>query len=191
MAGETLRTASELLAAYADNVSGLITALTGRDFVVSVTPAVGFVEDDPATVPYVIPMTDGVAVPFIPTLTTPLFVGNFYKLDPSGIVPAYADFGVSVPPGTQRMNSASVLLNCQKLGGGTADYLFQGTEGGALTGEPVTRTIGITPATQVFSGTRLYDVSIGGVLDFNITPLGHSDDLQINDVRISVEGVML
>jgi hypothetical protein len=192
VAGETLREANELLANFPDNTSGLIEAVHSRDFVVSATPAVGFLEDDPAQVPYTIPMADGVPVDLLSTLVAPLFVGNFWKLDGNNaFVPSYTDLGVTVPPGLDRLVKGSVFLNCQKLGGGTALYTLQGTEDGVLTGEPVTREIGTTPELQVFSGTRLYLVDLAGAISIVITPVGHSDDLQINDLRVSVESVML
>ena len=79
MAGETLKIASQLLADFPDNTAGLIDAVQSRNFVVSVAVGVGFVEDDPAQVPYTIPMTDGVPVPFMPTLTNVGFFGNFWN----------------------------------------------------------------------------------------------------------------
>lgn len=193
MAGETLKDATGLLAAFPNNLAGLISANDSRDFIVSVTAGIGFLEDDPADVPYTIPMSDGVPVDFLATYPgTPLFAGNFWKLNGNNqLVPSYTDFGVNVPAGTIRLNSGSVLINLQKVGGGTADYEFQGLEGGQLTGEPVVRTIGASAELQVFSGVRLYDVSLAGAIDFRITPLGHSDDLQISDFRVSISGSML
>lgn len=191
MAGETLLTASELLDGFPDNASGLISAVDSRNFVVSATPAVGFVEDDPVSVPYVMPMTDGVPVDFMQAMPAQLFAGNFWKLVNQQLVPSYVDFGVTVPPGTQRLNDGSVLLNVQKLGGGSATYQFQGTEGGQFTGEPIERTIANVPTFLAFQGVRLYDVSLAQPVSFQVTPVGTSDDLQVNDVRISMTGVML
>lgn len=193
MAGETLREATDLLGLYADNISGDISAVDGRDLIVSMVLSIGFVEDDPLDVPYVLPMTDAVPVPFLANYPgAALFAGNFWKLDGNGqIVPSYTDVGVTVPPGLERLNDGSVILNVQKIGGGTADYEFQGTEGGVFTGDPLVRTISATETILVFSGTRLYDVSVGGPIDFNITPLGHSDDLQVNDFRVALTGAML
>jgi hypothetical protein len=193
MAGETLRTASELLGQFPDNTSGLIEAVDSRDFIVSATVGVGFLEDDPAQVPYTIPLVDGVPVDFLGTLVAPLFAGNFWKLDGNNrFIPSYLDFGITVPPGTQRLVDGSVILNVQKDGNATpVTYQFQGTEGGVLTGEPVTREISNVPQTIVTGGTRLYDINVGGAISFNVQPVGHSEDLIVNDVRVAVTGVML
>jgi len=192
MAGETLKTASELLDSFPDNVVGLIDAVDDRSFVVSVAVAVGFVEDDPLTVPYTIPMTNGVPVDFMSTLTTPGFFGNFWKLDGNNaFVPSYSDFGITVPAGSFRLLSGTVLLNCEKVGGGTGVFEFQGTANGLFIGDPVQRELTSTAETLIFSGTRLVDVSLAEAQSFDITPVGHSDDLQINDVRVVLEGTML
>lgn len=192
MAGETLREAAGLLGLFPDNVSGEIDAVDSRDFIVSSVVAVGFIEEDPLTVPYTIPMTDGVPVDFLSTLTTPLFAGNFWKLDGNNaFIPSYTDFGVTVPPGLQRLVSGDVIMQLQKVGGGTGVYEFQGTEGGVFTGEPVQRTISAVAEVFVFSGTRLYDVSVAGPISLSITPVGTSDDLQVNQTRVSLQGVML
>jgi hypothetical protein len=192
MAGETLREAADLLGLFPDNTGGLIDAVDSRDFIVSAVVSVGFLEDDPAQTPYTIPLTDGVPQDFLSTLVAPLFLGNFWKLDGNNaFIPSYTDFGVTVPPALQRLVTGTVLLNVQKIGGGTADYVFQGTEAGVLTGDPITRTIGTTPQGISLGGTRLYDISLGGAISFDVTPVGHSDDLQVNDVRIAVEGIML
>jgi hypothetical protein len=192
MAGETLKTAAELLRDFPDNQAGLIEPVHVRSVIVSVSAAVGFVEDDPLSVPYTIPMTDGVPVDFMSTLVGPLFAGNYWKLDANNaLIPSYTDFGITVPAGTQRLNTGSVILALEKVGGGTGSYQFQGTEGGQLTGEPFVREISAVPSVIVFSGSRLYDVSLGNPISFNITPIGTSDDLQINDVRVTLEAAML
>jgi hypothetical protein len=193
MAGEELKDVSELLAAFPDNTAGLIEAVDSRDFIVSMTTGVAFAEDLPADVPYVMPMTAGVPVPFLSAYpAVPGFEGVFWKLDGNNeFVPAYTDVGIFVPAGTLRLNEGTVVLNCQKLGGGTADFTFQGTVGGVFVGEPLTRTIGTVPQVLVFQSVSRYDVSVADPLDFSITPVGHSDDLQINDFRVSLVSVML
>jgi len=191
VAGETLRDGSGLLANFPDNTAGLIDAVNSRDFVVSVAPGVGFVEDDPATVPYTIPMTDGVPVDFMASLTTPLFVGNFWKLDGNNaFVPSYTDIGVIVPAGLFRLLEGSVILNVEKVGA-TQTYQFQGTEGGVFTGDPLLRDIGSNPEVVVFNGVRTYEVQPANPISFTITPVGHSQDLIVNDVRVSLVGSMI
>ncbi len=193
MAGETLKIASQLLADFPDNTAGLIDAVQSRNFLISVAVAVGFVEDDQAQVPYIIPMTDGVPVPFMPTLVAPLFFGNFWKLDGNNeYLPSYVDQGVTVPAGSFRLINGSVLLNVQKVGNATpVSYEFQGTGGGSFVGDPVSRDINSTARTESFSGSRIEDVSIMPAQGLSITPIGHSEDLQINDVRVVLQGIML
>lgn len=193
MAGETLKNVSDLLADYADNQAGLIGAIEGRDFIVSSTVSVGFVEDDPAQVPFTIPMSDGVPVDFMSELIAPGFFGNFWKLDGNNaIVESYTDLGVNIPAATFRLVGGSILLDCQKDGNATeVTYEFQGTEGGVFTGSPITRDISNESFLVATGGDRILDMSIAGPLSFSITPIGHSSDLQVNDVRVSVQGVML
>ena len=193
MAGETLRTGTELLASFPDNQAGLIDAVQARDFVISAVNGLVFIEDDPLDVPYTLPMTDGVPVDFLASYPgAPLESSNFYTLDGNNqIIPNYVGLGINVPAGIIRVHAGSVILSCQKTGGGTADYQFQGTQGGTFTGEPLLRTIGTTATTLVFSGDRLYDVSLAQPVDFAITPIGHSDDLIINDFRIKMESVLI
>ena len=193
MAGETLLTASQLLASFPDNQAGLIDAVQARDLVVSQAVGVMFVEDDPADVPYTLQMIDGVPVPFLLNYPgTPVEASNFYTLDGNGqIIPDYVGIGVNVPAGVTRLHEGSVIINLQKAGGGTAVYQFQGTQGGTFVGDPLTREIGTTEQVVVFSGTRLYDVSLAEPVDFSITPLGHSDDLIINDFRINLNSVLI
>ena len=192
MAGETLRTATELLAEFPDNTAGLIDALQSRNFVVSVAVAVAFLEDDPAQVPYVIPMTDGVPVDFLATLVAPPFIGNFWDIDGNNaFVEGYTSLGVIVPAGSTRLVDGSVILNVQKAGGGQGDFEFQGTEGGVFTGSPVLRSIGAVAETIVMGGSRIVDVSLGAPISFSVTPIGHSDDLTVNDVRVTLEGIMI
>lgn len=190
MAGETLRDAAGLLAIFPDNTSGLIQAVHSRDFIVSGVNGIGFMEDDPADTPVTVPMVDGVPTDLLSQFTAPQFVGNFWQLDGNNaFIPDYP--GVTIPPGTQRLVGGTLLIIVQKAGGGTADYEFQGTEGGITTGNPQVRTIGATESIEVFSGTRLYDVSIGGPISVDITPLGTSDDLIVSDLRVNLESGMI
>lgn len=193
MAGEVLKTASELLADFPDNSAGLIEAVNSRNFVASVVTAVGFAEDNPGDLPVLLPMTDGVPVDVLAAVPTPAFAGNFWKLDGNNaFVPSYVDFGIFVPPLTQRLTSGSVIIEVNKPSGGDSVYRFQGTEGGVFTGNPIDRTVtGNTPTLLVFSGTRLYDVEVGGAISFSITPIGHSLDLEVLDYRVTLEGILL
>ena len=189
MAGETLRTAIELLGEFPDNTSGLIDAVNSRDFIVSVAPGVAFMEDDPADTPIVIPITDGVPTDILAQLTAPQFIANFWQLDGSnGFIPDYS--GVVIPPATIRLLTGSMIIEVEKVGGGTADYTFQGTQGGVITGNPILRSIS-TITTLVFSGVRLYDVSIGGAISVQVEGTGTSDDLTLSDLRVSIESVLI
>lgn len=193
MAGETLKTGSELLDSFPNNQAGLIDAVQARDFVVSAVGGVMFLEEAPLDVPYTLPMTDGVPVSFLSSYPgVPEQASNFYTLDGNGqIIPNYVGLGVNVPAGTIRLHNGSVIISCQKVGGGTAVYQFEGTQGGTFIGDPQVRTIGTVASVEVFSGARLYDVSLAQPVDLAITPVGHSDDLIINAFRISLESVLI
>lgn len=191
MAGETLRTGAELLAGFPDNTTGLIEAVNSRDFVLSGVAAVGFMEDDGVTgLPFTIPITDGVPTDILSLIPAVDFVGNFWQLDgQQHFIPDYS--GVTIPPGLSRLLQGDVLINVQKTGGGTADYIFSGTEGGVLTGTPVTRTIGITPTLLAFTGDRIYDVSVGGAISLDVEGSGTNDDLEVLDIRVSLTSTLI
>jgi len=193
VAGEILKDAVSVLADLPDNSSGLITPQVHRSEVVSVINALGFLEDDPAQSPQTIPMTDGVPVDLLAALAgTPAFVGNFWTTTPgNAFVPNYVPQGVTVEPGTIRLVSGSVVLSLAKAGGGTATYSFVGTEDGVLTGNPVERVISTVQATEVFGGDRLYDVYTAGAISLNVTPVGHSDDLILHDLRVKLIGTLV
>lgn len=192
MAGETLRTAAELLDLFPDNVSGLIQAVDDRDFIVSVTTAVGFVEEDPTGLPFNIPIVNGVPVSILPLLTIPTFHGNFWKLDGNNeLIPSYTDFGITVPPGDIRLVNGTVILYVQKAGGGTDSYTFQGTAGGIGVGYPQTVVLGTVPTVVILNGTRPYDVSLGEPIGVEVTGEGTSDDLSCSGIRVIVESMML
>ena len=194
MAGETLKTAQGLLDDFPDNSAGLIEAVHVRNFLVGAVTAVGFSEGDPATLPLTIPLTDGVPVDVLSALPAPDFAGNFWTLDGNQqFVPDYVPRGITVPTGLQRLLKGQVLLLCEKLGNATpVPYVFQGTEGGVLTGNPITQEIaGGAEQLVVMSGTRLYDVAVGGPISFNVTASGHSDDLIVYAFRVSVESELV
>lgn len=293
MAGETLRTASQLLVEFPDNTAGLIDAVNSRNFIVSATVAVAFLEDAVVDTPYTMPMADGVPTPFLPTYpAVPDFVGNFWKLDGNNqILPSYTDQGVTVPAGVFRLVSGGVILEARSVtpaiepltalwnytidvagnpGNGeifhndpaimrvnkqdalgtdhdaylialplgsvintagqlwTVDgstdagnwmdydvspavnlpndvrdvtftppgsgdlYEFQGTSGGQLTGNPIQFNVPFSePKILVMGGDRLYEVALAEEIDFNITPIGHDNDLIIEDFRITLQGIMI
>lgn len=193
MAGEVLKDAGGILADLPDNSSGLIVPQVHRSEVVSVVNAVGFLEDDPATVPVTLPMTDGVPTDVLSQLVAPLFVGQFWELQPvtNAFVPSYGNAGVTVEPDTIRLLQGTIGIRLNKVGGGTATYEFEGTQGGTFTGNPVQRTIGITPEVFWLSGDRLYDVYAGDPVSFSITPIGTSDDLVLTDLRVKLIGSLI
>lgn len=190
MAGESLKTAAQLLAAFPDNQAGLIESVDDRDFIISSSLAVGFIE--PIDVPLVLPMTDGVPVDLLSSFTQPGFNGNFWALDGNNhFVPDYANQGINVPAGVTRLLDSSWVMVLSKAGGGTATYTFQLTANAVPVGASTDRVITTTPTAYVFGSVGLYDVAGGAALSAIVTPVGNSDDLTITDMRSAVTTVMI
>lgn len=196
MAGESLRTASGLLANLPDNTSGLIQAVNTRDVVVSVVDGVGYWDDaDDPGLPVTIPNAGlGVGVDILSALPGPpatAFAGNYYKLDGNNhFVPSYTDQGILVPAGTQRIVESLVTLRLSKPGGGTNLFTLQGTRAGVpyIPGRTVSLTS--TPETFTFSGSRLVDVSLAEALSIDFVPDDGPADLVVHEWTITLKMVL-
>jgi len=192
VAGEELLTQEQLLASFPDNADGLIEAVDSRSFVVSASMSVGFLEDNPVDTPVTIPQTSGLAQDIPVELTNPLFVGHYWALDSNNhFVPDYVSQGISVPAGLDRIVHGTVVMEIASVSTPEQSYTFQGTEGGIFIGSPVTRDIGGTPTVLSFVGVSLYDTQVGPPLSITVTPVGHSFDLILSDLRMSVQGGMI
>lgn len=192
MAGETLLTLSEIIASFPDNTANLITPLQSRDLAISQAVAVGFFEQAAADEPLLMPMADGVPFDMLAAFTLPDFVGNFWKLDGNNaFIPSYTDDGITVNPPTNRLVQGSVVMVATKVGGGTGDYIFEGTENGIGTGSPRTVTLDANPSLLVFGGDRLYDINLANPIGLDVTPSGTSDDITIQNFRVTLTGTLV
>ena len=190
MAGETLKTAAELLADFPDNTAGLIEAIDARNFVVGATPGVGALEDDPLQTPFTIPLVAGVPVSVPAQLVLPLFIGNYWALDGNNaMIPSYDAAGIFVPPAHVRLVQGLITLRAAKTTGGTEQYLIAGTQGIA-TGDEFAVELTNSPRTFTMSAARVYDVSAGAPVSFTVESVGGSS-IDIYHVRFAVESVLL
>lgn len=189
MAGEQLRTAQELLDSFPDNTGGLIEAVDSRDFVVSITPGIGAMEEDPAQTPYVIPLVAGVPVSVPGTLIAPQFAGNYWALDGNNaMVPDYG--AINVPPAHLRLVTGLITMKAAKVGGATESYIFIGSNGGIATGDQFEVELTSTPQTFTMVASRLYDVTLGNPVSFTVQSAGGSS-LEVHHVRYSLESALL
>ena len=190
MAGESLRTVSELLALFPDNTSGLITALASREQTVSMAPAIGVLESDPVQTPFAIPLVAGVPVAVPAQLVLPLFRGNYWQLDGNNAMePSYAAEGITVPPGHLRFVDGLITMQAAKATGGTEVYSFAGTQGIA-TGDEFQVTLTGDPSSFTMQGGRVYDVSLGEPVSFTVESAGGAD-LILYSLRFSLESMIL
>jgi len=188
MAGETLRTAAELLDGFPDNTSGLIEAVDSRDFVVSAAPGIGALEDDPIQTPYTIPLVAGVPVAVPETLVLPLFAGNYFALDAdNAMIPDYGS--IIIPPAHVRFVTGLITLRAAKTTGGSETYTFAGTQG-IGTGDAFTVELTSSPRTFTMIAARVYDVSLGAPISFTVESLGGAD-IDIYHVRFSLESLLI
>ena len=193
MAGETLKTASQLLADYGDNTSGLIEAVNVRNHVVSAVPAIGFAEDQSAT--FEIDVTAAWTSINAEILPGPTVAANFWKLDGNqSWLPSYTDTGIIVPAGVNRLVGLNTSLNLVKVGGGTALYDFAVFSGGVLAGFPILNVELSTVARILFlTDEFVYEVALDQPLEIRIRGAGGTLQANLNclDFRQRVTGIML
>lgn len=192
MAGETLRTASQLLAEFPDNTAGLIDAVNSRNMIVSELLGVGFMEDNAAQ--FTITVQDGVFVSVNAAVTpNPLLAANFaWDIDGNNSwFPDYVNNGVIVPAGVTRLHGITSTILVQKQGGGTASYSFQYFLGGVAFGNPVTVTIGTTPQILPQSDELLVEVALGETMDWRCRANGTTDNLDVLDFRQRVTSALI
>jgi hypothetical protein len=190
MAGETLRTGTQLLAETPDNTAGLIDAVNLRNTIVSEAAGIAFLEDDNATFP--ITIIDGVWVDINASITpAPQLASNFaFQFDSNNaILPDYS--GITVPAGVQRLTQITTFILAVKAGGGTASYDYQHFLGGAPVGNPL--RIEHTAVQQLVTGTTeiLYEPALGQTISARIMGVGTADQITINDMRQRVMSVLI
>lgn len=192
MAGETLKTASQLLADAPDNQAGLIDAVFQRNQTVSVTPAVGFMEDDDSA--FSVPIPDLVTFVNLNPLISPVPVlaTNYWEIDGNQAwLPSYVTKGIIVPAGVIRLVGGQCWMVVEKAGGGTGSYEFQWFKAGVAIGVPQQRLISSVPSVEVIAEELLYEVSLAEPLDVRVRGVDTTDDLTITDFRQRMTGIMI
>ena len=176
MAGEVLKSADGLLAGFPDNVSGQISPVDIRNFVISAVTGIGAFDD---LSNYTIPMADGVPTVINPLMTPVDFAANFFQLDGNNaFIPDYG--GAIINPGTLRLLDVIFLIVANQTGSPASDiYNLQVRVDGVPVNSPVPTVVDGT-AERFFINTEfLYDVQLGGAIDVTITPDGTSADLDV------------
>ena len=190
MAGETLRTIAEVLAAFPDNTQRLITPLDARDMIITEAINVGYLESD--TTPFTIPIVAGTPVSVNASIPTPNFIGNFWRIDGNNaFVENYTTYTtpIIVNPGTVRICAFRASMQVQKIGTGSDVYEFQWFADGVPFGNPGQITVDDTdPFYIATSSDALVDVSLSQAFDLRVTGIGTGDDLQVNTVLLRASG---
>jgi len=176
MAGEVLKSAQGLLAGFPDNVSGQISAVDSRNFVISAVNGIGAFDHQAQ---FILPMTDGVPTILNPALTPIDVVGNFFTLDGNNAwIPDYGS--AIINPGTVRLVDFLGVFVADQVGGGLDTYNLQVRVGGVPINTPIPNSVS-GAAERFFIQTEFaYDVQIGGAIDLSVTPVGTNDDLDIS-----------
>ena len=189
MAGETLRTAAELLDLFPDNNTGLITAVAQRDVILSSVIGVGFVEYTGAG--FTIPITQGTPVAVPPLFEPNSFAGNFWVANADNELSAEYPAGVAIVPGTVRLVNLAVNLFVAKQGTQPETYSLQATLDGVLVGNPRVFTLETTPASLALDGEALYDVTAAPAVGFVIDGVTGGDDVDVQAGSYRVTSTMI
>ena len=177
MAGEVLKSADGLLAGFPDNVSGQISPVDVRNFVISAVSGIGAFDD---VTNYVAPMVDGVPTVMNPLMTPVDFAANFFQLDGNNaFIPDYGSAVIN--PGTLRLVDLLFLIVADQVGSPSSDtYFVQARVGGVPINSPQP-TVVDTANERFFLNTEfLYDVQLGLPIDVTITPTAVNADLDIS-----------
>jgi len=193
MAGETLRTAAQLLTEFPDNTAGLIDAVQGRNHIVSMLPGIGFLEDD--TTSFTITVIDGTFVDVNQDITPlPLLAANFaWAIDGNNAwIPDYTSIGITVPAGVQRLVGINTTMLLAKQGGGTASYTWQIFKGGVAVGNGLT-TAALGIAAQLITVVEevLYEPALVETLSLRVRANGTTDNIDVSDFRQRVTSILL
>ena len=187
MAGETLLTFAEMLAALPDNSAQLIAPVNMRDVVIANANDIAFLSDSD---PFTLPITAGVPVSVLGALPTPDLITNRYVLD--GNQQLVADWGaVTVNPGTTRILRLQAQMWGNKEGTQTDTYEFSITVGGTQAGRTVNVELGVQPIGIGLTVDVLYDHSLALPIDLTVTGIGTGDDLNIEDFSFAAIGILI
>jgi len=188
MAGETLWTIDEMLAAFPDNTQNLITPLASRSMIVSEAVNVGYLDD--TALPLTIPVVAGTPVDIMGALTAPAFIGNFWRIDGNNhFTENYTPRGVTVNPDTIRISSFRAQMQMTKIGTGADSYRFQWYKSGVPFGEEWDIEIDNNDPFWVgVTADDLTDISLADTFTVQVTGLGTGDDLQLNEALFRATG---
>jgi len=177
---QTLRYGTELIAALPDNVTGIISAETMRDWLVSTIEGKGLLE---ATDNVTIPIVADTWVAVNPLLINAVHTETYWAVDGNNFMfPNHsAALSTTVPAGYTKFGQLMSILELTKGGGGADEYEVQFTLNGVGIGEPEsvefaeagtdTTTLLHPLLIDVSIPTDLYGVQIMGV--------GTGDDLTL------------
>ena len=186
MAGETLLTAAETLAGFPDNTQQLIQPLDVRNFVVSAQVSSAWLDE--LNDPYVITMVDGVWTSVLTPAPSPDFLGLFWKLDGNQlVVPAYVDAGITVNTGTTRLATVTTIALTSKVAAGAPSlYSARVTLGGVQVSTVGSFERDTTKVASVAIRDFTVDIDLALPIDVQVRPDGHSEDLTINELTLSL-----
>ena len=191
MAGETLRTVQQMLAAFPDNTQGLISPLDARDMIVSEAVNIGFLDLDNGS--YTLPIAvQNEWVSINANITPTAFAANFWKVDGNNaFTQSYTDQGITVQGGTQRLTTFAMGAALSKVGGGTNLYEFALFTDGVQSSSAYNHTATATTAYLTFQTTDLPDYSLNEVYDMRVRCVDGTADLVFDEWRMRVQGFPL
>ena len=191
MAGETLRTVAQMLAAFPDNTQGLISPLDARDMIVSEAVNVGFLNLDngPSTIPITV---QNEWVSMNANISPTAFASNFWKVDGNNaFTQSYTDQGITVQSGTFRLTTFAVGGLVSKVGGGTNLYEIALFTNGVQASPPFVFASTATPEYFRIQITELPDYSLSEVYDMRVRCIDGTSDLVFDEWRMQAQGFPL
>jgi len=177
---QTLRYGTELIAALPDNVTGIISAETMRDWLVSTIEGKGLLE---ATDNVTIPIVAGTWVAVNPLLINAVHTETYWGVDGNNFMfPNHsASLSTTVPAGYTKFGQLMSILELTKAGGGADEYEVQFTLNGVGIGEP--ESVEFPEAgtdTTTLLHPLLIDVSVpSDTYGVQIMGVGTGDDLEL------------
>ena len=177
---QTLRYGTELIAALPDNVTGIISAETMRDWLVSTIEGKGLLE---ATDNVTIPIVADTWVAVNPLLINAVHTETYWGVDGNNFMfPNHsASLSTTVPAGYTKFGQLMSILELTKGGGGADEYEVQFTLNGVGIGEP--ESVEFAEAgtdTTTLLHPLLIDVSVPSDLyGVQIMGVGTGDDLTL------------
>lgn len=189
MAGETLLTQAQLLASYPDNTVGAITALTGRNQIISEAVGIGFLKN---TAEFVVPIDTPDQWETIQNLIVnpEVAVNAAWILNANNFwVPDYA--GVILPAGVERLVSLNTEMVATTDSNSAKEYQFQYFINGVPYGLPTSITFDDDDEYQLAVSTAFtYEVATKFPIDLRVSEDVGANDLQVIDFRQTIYGIL-